>query len=144
MWVVAWFSDPGFLKKDPQMDFRTVLGKMDPTSMCPECRLIRTPRSFHCAYCAKCIERFDHHCPWINNCVGKGNYFRFYLFVFIQSTYNFSFMITLMMGWTTDLRHDVLRKENLDDEAIDGFQILRVLAYMILFLLCLFFCFTVT
>ena len=49
-----------------------------------------------------------------------------------------------MMGWTTDLRHDVLRKENLDDEAIDGFQLLRVLAYIILFLLSLFFCFTVT
>ena len=126
------------------MDFRTVLGTMDPTSMCPECRLIRTPRSFHCAYCAKCIERFDHHCPWINNCVGKGNYFRFYSFVFVQSTYNFFFMITLMMGWTTDLRHDVLRKENLDAEALDGFQLLRVLAYIFLFLLCLFFCFTVT
>lgn len=29
-----------------------------------------------------CIEQYDHHCTWINNCVGKNNIGRFVTFVF--------------------------------------------------------------
>ena len=43
---------------------------IDPTQLCPDCLVVRTPRSRHCGTCNRCVERFDHHCPWINNCVG--------------------------------------------------------------------------
>jgi hypothetical protein len=52
------------------------------SQLCPDCETVRTSRSRHCAICNRCIERFDHHCPWINNCVGVDNHVYFYFFLF--------------------------------------------------------------
>lgn len=31
----------------------------------------------HCSLCNKCIEGFDHHCKWLNQCIGSHNYCHF-------------------------------------------------------------------
>jgi len=49
---------------------------------CPTCDIYRPPRTIHCGLCGCCIERLDHHCPWIGTCVGKRNYKYFLIFVY--------------------------------------------------------------
>ncbi len=40
---------------------------------CEKCYVVRTPRVHHCRVCKGCVMKMDHHCPWINNCVGQFN-----------------------------------------------------------------------
>jgi palmitoyltransferase ZDHHC9/14/18 len=38
-------------------------------------------RTVHCTLCDSCMLDFDHHCPWLSNCIAKHNYVSFLLFI---------------------------------------------------------------
>ncbi|OAP58423.1 hypothetical protein AYL99_07513 [Fonsecaea erecta] len=50
-----------------------------PGYFCSTCRFPKPARSKHCSICKACIQKQDHHCIWINNCVGRNNYLWFHL-----------------------------------------------------------------
>ena len=102
--IIATFCDPGIirrfdLKKDNKSkdyiksntfnDFKRNdsrifhLGYITNFKFCPSCGIIRPCRSTHCSDCNNCVERLDHHCPWIGNCAGKRNYIYFFIFLIL-------------------------------------------------------------
>nr|XP_022912600.1 protein S-acyltransferase 21 [Onthophagus taurus] len=49
---------------------------------CNLCKIKTTSdRTKHCGACNKCVEGFDHHCKWLNHCVGARNYVTFLMCV---------------------------------------------------------------
>ncbi|WVO13681.1 hypothetical protein L204_101302 [Cryptococcus depauperatus] len=48
---------------------------------CRKCDGPKPERTHHCSVCKRCVLLMDHHCPWINACVGLYNQRHFVLFM---------------------------------------------------------------
>ncbi|KAI8928686.1 DHHC palmitoyltransferase-domain-containing protein [Entophlyctis helioformis] len=71
---------------------------------CHKCRLFKPDRCHHCSVCERCTLKMDHHCPWLNNCVGHGNYKYFLLFVWHGTVYcGTIFIVSLASMWSFPL-----------------------------------------
>lgn len=51
-----------------------ILSDIEYPHVCNVCEAYIKTHTKHCGNCQKCIEDFDHHCKWVNNCIGSRNY----------------------------------------------------------------------
>uniref|UniRef100_A0A0E0G2M9 S-acyltransferase n=1 Tax=Oryza nivara TaxID=4536 RepID=A0A0E0G2M9_ORYNI len=91
-------KDPGYIDKNTrdaqnQRDDEPLLkrGLDNPellagnwSQLCITCKIVRPVRSKHCSTCDRCVEQFDHHCPWVSNCIGKKNKWEFFMFLILE------------------------------------------------------------
>ncbi|EGF99808.1 uncharacterized protein MELLADRAFT_94100 [Melampsora larici-populina 98AG31] len=61
---------------------------------------LKPPRAHHCRICGVCWLKYDHHCPWINQCVGLHNERYFLLFLVYMTISN---IWVTYWGWTSFL-----------------------------------------
>uniref|UniRef100_A0A2P2M1I5 S-acyltransferase n=1 Tax=Rhizophora mucronata TaxID=61149 RepID=A0A2P2M1I5_RHIMU len=91
-------KDPGYIRMnihDPQnMKDDELLLKIEINNpallagnwcqLCATCKIVRPLRAKHCSTCDRCVEQFDHHCPWVSNCIGKKNKWDFFMFLVLE------------------------------------------------------------
>ncbi|KAI3926898.1 hypothetical protein MKX01_032813 [Papaver californicum] len=75
---------------------------------CDTCLLYRPPRASHCSICNNCVQRFDHHCPWVGQCIGLRNYRFFFMFI---SSSTFLCIYVFVFSWINVLEQK--RKDTL-------------------------------
>ncbi|XP_060934991.1 palmitoyltransferase ZDHHC12-B [Limanda limanda] len=82
--ILSDHSGPQFTLGEEQQDMIPPPTKSLRQRRCGHCLLQQPMRSKHCQTCQHCVRRYDHHCPWIENCVGERNHRWFVLYLLVQ------------------------------------------------------------
>lgn len=114
-WIIANRRDPGYISMNSDQYYRAIKQipyfekwkkrNLSLTRLCHSCRCLRPLRAKHCRVCNRCVSYFDHHCPFIYNCVGLRNRMWFFLFVLSVAincsfTIYFAFYFVMIEGFT--------------------------------------------
>lgn len=76
---MEWVNNAAPDLKLPRTKDIFINGHSVKVKFCDTCLLYRPPRASHCSICNNCVQRFDHHCPWVGQCIGVVSHLFFYL-----------------------------------------------------------------
>ena len=112
--------------------------------LCPFCECKKPPKARHCYYCNRCVrvksmQNYDHHCPWIRNCVGKSNHRLFIFFIVslcIDLLYNAAIGILDYFEIISQRNQSLFRINNYYPEAALTISVISFLSFLVAFPVC--------
>ncbi|XAR68933.1 Protein S-acyltransferase [Bertholletia excelsa] len=114
----AMFTDPGRVPatympdiEDCDNPVHEIKRKGGDLRYCQKCSHYKPPRAHHCRVCKRCVLRMDHHCIWMNNCVGHANYKVFLLFVLYAVIACIYSLVLLVGSLANDFERDEEKTE---------------------------------
>jgi len=84
-YFLTCFKNPGFLENLNTYNGNDKEKNLEILRVCDFCNVIQPLRSRHCEDCQRCVKRFDHHCPWLDTCIGEKNHRYFWCFLLSTS-----------------------------------------------------------
>lgn len=91
--IYMTYKQPGYVEADPELNWAELVEKVPSKYLCFECKVIKPPRSHHCQVCNKCVDRWEAHSFWTNNCVGRQNSGYYFAWVF------YVWLNVFLLGW---------------------------------------------
>ncbi|XP_006296259.2 probable protein S-acyltransferase 2 [Capsella rubella] len=122
-----WVNNKLGNTKIPRTKDILVNGYTVKVKFCDTCLLYRPPRASHCSICNNCVQRFDHHCPWVGQCIALRNYPYFICFI---STSTFLCLYVFVFSWVSMLE-------------VHGKMLLMVITNDFVFVVLILYCFVV-
>ncbi|XP_043325701.1 palmitoyltransferase ZDHHC12 isoform X1 [Cervus elaphus] len=90
LYLTVSLMDPGYVNVLPQPqeeakeEQTAMVPQAIPLRRCGYCMVLQPLRARHCRECRRCVRRYDHHCPWMENCVGERNHPLFVAYLALQ------------------------------------------------------------
>ncbi|XP_021888387.1 probable protein S-acyltransferase 16 [Carica papaya] len=130
-YVVSVHTDPGRVPstympdiEDSENPIHEIKRKGGDLRFCQKCSHFKPPRAHHCRVCKRCVLRMDHHCIWINNCVGHANYKVFFVFIVYAVIACIYSLVLLLGSLTVDTGKD--------EQQMDSFRTAYVISGLLL------------
>ena len=70
------------------------------SNICVKCKSVMKNDTVHCLVCGICIDKWDHHCFWLNTCINndtKNKFKLFYLSIILTLLFNILFGVILII-----------------------------------------------
>jgi len=90
------FSASGTGQGQCDGDVELELGGRSEVKKCHRCDGPKPSRCHHCKVCRRCVLKMDHHCPFVNNCVGLRNH-RFFIMFLLELVLACTIIVAAML-----------------------------------------------
>ena len=112
--VIVNISDPGRIKKNNNKEWLSIVeADTNVKMLCPYCKVKKQKLSKHCFRCGDCVKDRDHHCNLLGNCIARGNWTYYLIFLaffiaFVAFTYYISLKVFLIKETTINNKSIIL------------------------------------